>query len=37
MGINKRVGNWLARNKWWIVGAIVVIAGVMYLTDRFGT
>ena len=34
---NRRVGEWLARNKWYIVGVIVALVAVMYLTDRFGT
>lgn len=35
--MNKQIGEWIKRNKWWIVGAVIVLAGLVYLTDRFGS
>lgn len=32
---NKRVGEWLARNKWYIAGAIALLFFIVYMTDRF--
>ena len=34
--MNKAIGDWLKRNKWRIIGVVVIVAGIVYLTDRFG-
>lgn len=34
--MNKRIGDWIKRNKWWIVFAVVLLAGLTYVADRFG-
>ena len=35
--MNKAIGDWLKRNKWWIIAGIVFVVSVAYLTDRFGS
>ena len=33
---NKKVDSWLKRNKWYIIGVIVVVALIVYATNTWG-
>lgn len=35
--MHKSIGDWIKRNKWYIVGAIAVLVALTYLGDRFGS
>ena len=35
--MNKRIGEWLARNKWYLVAVVVAVVAVAYLTNVYGS